>query len=155
LAGSLAGEKLSAIPDRGARNRSAEPETVTRSDDRRLVIASDLRGHYLVHPSLDGATVRMMVDTGATIVALRAEDARNAGYRPATADYTRRMSTANGIVLGAPVRVRELRLNDIIVRDVDAVVLPEGRLGVSLLGMSFLRRLRSFEIAGGRLTLRG
>ena len=55
----------------------------------------------------------------------------------------------------APVRIRELRVGDIAVRDVEAVVVPEGRLGTSLLGMSFLRRLKGFDMAGGRLTLRG
>jgi aspartyl protease family protein len=55
----------------------------------------------------------------------------------------------------APVRIRELRVGDIAVRDVEAVVVPEGRLGTSLLGMSFLRRLKGFDMAGGRLTLKG
>jgi aspartyl protease family protein len=55
----------------------------------------------------------------------------------------------------APVRIREMRVGDIVVRDVEAVVAPPGRLRTSLLGMSFLRSLRGFDISGGRLTLRG
>jgi aspartyl protease family protein len=155
FAASFAGGKLAAIPGRGTRAEPALPQAgATALAGRRLVIASDLRGHYTVHPSLDGTTVRMMVDTGATIVALTAEDARAAGIRPAPAEYRHPMSTANGIVLAASARIREVRLNDIIVRDVEAAVLPEGRLRTSLLGMSFLRRLRGFDVAGGRLTLR-
>jgi aspartyl protease family protein len=65
------------------------------------------------------------------------------------------VSTANGVVQTAPVRIREIRVGDILVRDVEAVVLPPRALGVSLLGMSFLRRLEGFEIAKGRLVLRG
>ena len=97
----------------------------------------------------------MMVDTGASLVALSAEDAAKVGIRPNPGAYSRPISTANGNVMVAPVRIRELRVGDIAVRDVEAVVVPEGRLGTSLLGMSFLRRLKGFDMAGGRLTLKG
>ena len=63
------------------------------------------------------------------------------------------MSTANGSVNAAPVTLREVRIDRIVLRDVDAVVLPQGRLSGSLLGMSFLRRLASFEVSKGRLVL--
>ena len=49
--------------------------------------------------------------------------------------------------------LREVRIDRIVLRDVDAVVLPQGRLSGSLLGMSFLRRLASFEVSKGRLVL--
>ena len=97
----------------------------------------------------------MLVDTGATTVALTYEDAASAGIRPFPGDFTRRVSTANGSVAVAPVRLREVRIGDLTVRDVDAVVVPSGRLGTSLLGMSFLRHLGGFDIADNRLTLRG
>lgn len=120
-----------------------------------VVLNADLRGHYTVHPSVEGRTLRMMVDTGASLVALSQEDAERAGVKVAARDFTRPLGTANGVVMGAPVRLAELRIGEISVRWVDAVVVPRGRLGTSLLGMSFLKRLKGFEIAGGRLTLKG
>lgn len=158
LSGSMAGTRLAGLSGWA---KPAQPTTraietpPAAGGDRLLVVNSDLQGHYLVHPEVEGRRVRMMVDTGATIVALTEQDAAAAGYRPLPADYKRRISTANGSVGVAPIRIREMRLGDIIVRDVEAVVVPAGRLGMSLLGMSFLRQLRGFDISGGRLTLRG
>jgi len=97
----------------------------------------------------------MLVDTGASIVALSYEDAETVGIRVTANDFTAQLRTANGVVEAAPVRLPEIRVGDILVENVDAVVLPRGRLGTSLLGMSFLRRLRGFEMSQGRLTLRG
>lgn len=119
-----------------------------------ITVAADLQGHFVVHPTLDGLRIRMLVDTGASLVALSHEDARRAGVKVSARDYTRRLSTANGVVEAAPVRIGEMRVGDILVRNVEAVVLPEGRLGTSLLGMSFLKRIGGFDISQGRLTLR-
>jgi aspartyl protease family protein len=126
------------------------PESQTRT----MAISADLRGHFIVHPTLDGRRVRMLVDTGASLVTLSHEDAQLAGIRVSGRDFTRAIATANGTVQAAPVRIREMRVGDIVVYDVEALVLPQGRLGTSLLGMSFLRRLGGFEISQGRLTLR-
>uniref|UniRef100_UPI0035CA4A5C retropepsin-like aspartic protease family protein n=1 Tax=uncultured Enterovirga sp. TaxID=2026352 RepID=UPI0035CA4A5C len=123
--------------------------------DRTVVIDGDRQGHFLAGTAVEGRHLTMMVDTGATIVALTHEDAAAVGIRPAPTDYRARMSTANGEVAAARVRIREIRIGEIYVRDVDAVVMPRGRLRTSLLGMSFLRQLRGFDIAQNRLTLRG
>lgn len=123
--------------------------------ERLLTVNADYRGHYVVHPAIDNYRVRMMVDTGASFVALTDADARALGIRPERAAYTIGLGTANGVVKGARVMLRELRLGDILVRDVEAVVLPAGALSVSLLGTSFLRRLRGYEVQGGRMILRG
>lgn len=120
-----------------------------------LVLQQDLQGHYTAHPEIEGRTLRMMVDTGATLCALSQEDAERAGIRVSPGDFTQTIATANGTVRVAPVRLREVRVGGIVARDVDAVVVPRGQLGTSLLGMSFLRRLKGFAFAGGRLTLRG
>jgi len=120
-----------------------------------LTVAADLTGHFVLHPSVDGRRVRMLVDTGASVVALSYQDAQLAGIRVRREDFSRKMGTANGVVEAAPVRIAEIRLGGIVVRDVEAVVLPDGRLGTSLLGMSFLKRLGGFEITRGQLTLKG
>jgi aspartyl protease family protein len=120
-----------------------------------VVLNADLRGHYMVHPSVEGRTLRMMVDTGASSVALTYEDAERAGIKLAPRDFNRPVGTANGVAMAASVRIAELKVGEIRLTFVDAMVLPRGKLGTSLLGMSFLKRLKGFEVASGRLTLRG
>ncbi|HYF56967.1 MAG TPA: TIGR02281 family clan AA aspartic protease [Salinarimonas sp.] len=138
------------------RTAPADPPTrMGAGGERLLVIAADLRGHFMVHPSVGGTRLRMLVDTGASVVALTHEDAARAGLRASSSDPVRRLQTANGVVEARAVRVREMSVGDIVVRDVEAVVMPPGRLSTSLLGMSFLRRLKGFEVSSGRLTLRG
>ncbi|KLK92637.1 hypothetical protein AA309_13150 [Microvirga vignae] len=126
----------------------------TRADDNPVTVDADPRGHFYLQPTLDGQPVRMVVDTGASVVALTYEDAERVGARLSPGDFTIRISTANGVVEGAPFRISEIKIRELIVRDVEAIVLPKGRLEVSLLGMSFLRRLSGFDISQGRLNLR-
>lgn len=133
---------------------SAAPLPMPSNAGRILTVNADFGGHFIVHPTIEGRRVRMLVDTGATLVALTQEDAIQAGVRP-DATRTKRMSTANGVIEVQSARIAELRLGDILVRDVEAVVMPRGRLATSLLGMSFLRGLRGFEIGQGRLLLKG
>lgn len=121
---------------------------------RNVVVAADPSGHFFVDPELDGRSVRMVVDTGASLIALTYEDAERVGARLSPSDFRLRMSTANGVVHAAPLRIGEVRVGDLALRDVEAVVLPRGRLEISLLGMSFLKRLRGFDISQGRLSLR-
>ncbi|MGE7471717.1 retropepsin-like aspartic protease family protein [Bosea sp. NPDC003192] len=130
-------------------------ERTPANAERILTVHADYRGHYLVHPAIDNYRVKMMVDTGASLVALTDADARALGIRPDRAAYSVGLGTANGVVRGARTMLREVRLGDISVRDVEAVVLPAGALSVSLLGTSFLRRLRGYEVQGGRMVLRG
>ena len=130
-----------------APSRPSEPPTLT--------VAADYRGHYVVHPSIDNFRVQMLVDTGASLVALTAKDARALGIQLSSADYKMTLNTANGSVKGARVNLREIRLGAILVRNVEAVVLPEGALSMSLLGTSFLGKLRGYEVQTGRMVLRG
>ena len=130
------------------------PRPVTANEASSVMLVADARGHFGVEPLINGARVRMVVDTGASSVALTEEDARAAGINPPSRDFTVKMATANGIVLVAPVLLRDVVIGDIVVRDVHAVVVPEDKLQVSLLGMSFLSKLSRFEASGGRLILR-
>ncbi|WP_460448161.1 retropepsin-like aspartic protease family protein [Alsobacter sp. SYSU BS001988] len=118
-----------------------------------VVLAADPRGHFSAEPSINGVKIRTLVDTGASVVAMSAEDAQRAGVFPAGADFQIPVSTANGVVKAAAVRLREVRIDNIVLRDVEAMVLPQGRLGGTLLGMSFLRRLTGMEVSDGRLIL--
>ncbi|AWB21334.1 TIGR02281 family clan AA aspartic protease [Methylobacterium currus] len=139
----------------GAPAPAAEAAQVAPGSASSVTLAQDLSGHFQAYPQVEGQVLRMLVDTGATLCVFTSEDAQRIGVRVGPRDFTAQVATANGTVPAARVRVREMRLGGIAVRDVEALVLPSGRLETSLLGMSFLRRLRGFEVAAGRMILRG
>lgn len=139
----------------GARPASSPPPAARSSEPPTVTVAADSRGHYMVHPTIDNYRVRMLVDTGASFIALTESDALGLGIRPASSDYKFTLRTANGVVRGARVNLREVRLGAIIVRNVEAMVLPAGALSVSLLGTSFLSKLKGYEVQTGRMILRG
>lgn len=121
--------------------------------DRTVAIAANHAGHFETRAKINGRTVNVMVDTGATMVALTFEDAATAGIHPSVNDFRQSVSTANGHARVAPVYLDQISIDDIIVRDVRAVVAEPGRLGVSLLGMSFLGQLAKFEFSRGQLLM--
>ena len=110
-------------------------------------------GHFVVEALVDGVRIRFLVDTGASDVVLRPRDAERLGFDIKALAYTRSYRTANGTVLGAPVRLRQVRIGPITMGDVRASVngAPMKR---SLLGMSFLGRLSGYEVSRETLTLR-
>ncbi len=118
-------------------------------------LPADGRGHYLAEMRVEGRNMRLLVDTGASIVALRESDAQAAGLAFAFSSRIYQISTANGVVEARGVTIREMRLGSIVVDNVEAVVMPDAQLGTNLLGMSFLNRLRGFEVSGQELILRG
>ncbi len=111
-------------------------------------------GHFVAKADINGNPVQVMVDTGATTVALSYEDADAAGLRPASLDFNAPVATANGVVQAARVVIRRVEIDGVRVEDVPAMVLPQGAMRGSLLGMSFLSRLRSFAVEDGVLYLR-
>src|SRR5579871_3469107 len=115
-----------------------------------LAVKPDSIGQYYVNAAVNGAPVHFLVDTGASLVTLRLADARGAGVSPGSLHFTEESSTANGTVRFAPVRLREVRIGQLAVEDVDAAVI-DSPLTVSLLGMSFLKRLEGYEIRDGAL----
>ncbi|MBS1180803.1 MAG: protease [Proteobacteria bacterium] len=119
----------------------------------RTEIASDDRGHFILTGRVNGRPLSMLADTGATLVALRASDARAVGLIVLPGDYTEKVSTAGGIAQAARVRLQEVEIGDIRVTGVDALVLSDDQLATNLLGMSFLGRLKAFSIENGRLVL--
>ena len=132
----------------------AAPMAAMRSGTgRRVTIESDGRGHFQTDAAINGRTVPVLIDTGATSVALRQEDVARLGLRqPMPSDYTVPIATANGQAKAARVILDEVRIGGVKVRKVEALVMPERALGTNLLGMSFMRRLSNVEMADGRLT---
>ena len=110
-------------------------------------------GHYSIIADVDGARVRFLVDTGATGVVLAPADAERLGFDLDSLAYTQPAHTANGIVMGAPVRLRNIGIGPIQVADVPATV-NGAEMRESLLGMSLLNRLGGFDVRDGVLTFR-
>lgn len=111
-------------------------------------------GHFIARTRVNGWSVQMIVDTGASTVVLRSEDARRAGIRLNTLTYSVPVETANGRAFAARVRLDKVSLGDLTLEKVDALVTRPGVLHQSLLGMSFLSRLQSYEFSGNQLVMR-
>jgi aspartyl protease family protein len=125
----------------------------TSVGQHKMQLTSGRDGHFRVEAKVGGRFIDFMVDTGATLVALRETDAALVGIRPAPRDYTATVATANGKVKAALTRLTRVEVGDITVFDVPAVVLPDEALSQNLLGVAFLSKLRRYEFADGRLVL--
>ncbi len=123
------------------------------ASSRRVVIDQDLRGHFTATFKINGRQVDAMVDTGATVVAINLSTARRAGVKVSPADFTQEVSTANGTAKAAVTRIDRLQIGRITVEDVPAVVLEDKALDGTLIGMSFLSRLKKYQVENGALLL--
>jgi clan AA aspartic protease (TIGR02281 family) len=112
-------------------------------------------GHFVFDAEINGVTVPVVFDTGASLVTLRAEDAGHMGINTATLNYSMHTSTANGIAEAAPAVIATLKIGTITRTNVAAVVARPGALAVNLLGQSFLTTMAGFVMDGDRLVLRG
>ena len=110
-------------------------------------------GHYWADALIDGTVVRVMVDTGASVVVLTPEDAVRLGLGLKAGDFSRTIITASGPVRAAPVALQTVAVAGTRVEQVEALVVEQG-LPHSLLGMSYLGRLSSFSATPAGLTLR-
>jgi aspartyl protease family protein len=123
------------------------------SSGRSLILDADRQGHFKVDARIEGRHLDFMVDTGASLVIIRESDAAQIGIRPMRSDYTATVSTANGKIKAAPLKIERIEIGGITVYDVPALVLPDEALWQNLLGMTFLSRLKRYEYANGRMVL--
>ena len=138
------------VPDKLLAALEATPaESVSDS----VALVPDAMGNFRVEGRVDGRYLQFVIDTGATVVALTADDAAALGIRPAEIDYWALVKTANGAVRAAPVQLDMIEVGHLMVRDVSAMILPDGALSDNLLGLSFLSRLRRFKYADGKMVL--
>ena len=129
------------------------PDSAADAGLRTLSISRDNRGHFATEGRIDGQRIAFMIDTGASVIALNESSAARFGLHPSRNDYRATVSTANGTVKAAPARLPMVEVGGLIVRDVDAMVLPDESLSENLLGLSFLSKLRRFEYANGKMVL--
>jgi clan AA aspartic protease (TIGR02281 family) len=126
----------------------------TSTDDAwEYVVDAGAHGHFVIDAVVNGVPISFLIDTGASEVILTPDDAVALGFAPHRLDFSRRFRTANGIVRAAPVKLREVRIGQFSLYEVDAAV-NEASIGISLLGMSFLERLQGYRVDDGRLILR-
>jgi aspartyl protease family protein len=122
---------------------------------RSVEVARAFNGDFDITARINGARVAIVLDTGASSVVLTREDAKAAGLPLEVLAYTAVIDTANGRTHAAPVRLDRVAVGGLVERSVDALVAQPGQLKTSLLGMSFLNRLQSWEVRGDRLLLHG
>ena len=126
---------------------------VTRG--RTVELARTNSGDFRIRAEVNGVTVAMVLDTGASAVVLTHEAAKSAGLPTEFIKYTVSVETANGHTLAAPVTLDRVAVGGIVERQVGALIAQPGQLRTSLLGMSFLNRLRSFEVEGSTVRMQG
>src|SRR5690242_15504238 len=117
-------------------------------------IARGNRGEFQIYADVNGARIPTVYDTGASAVVLTQEAAKAAGLPLDFLNYSVQVETANGRARAAPVTLDRIKVGGIEERQVPALIAQPGQLRVSLLGMSFLNRLKSSEVRGDRLVLR-
>ncbi|WP_404861636.1 TIGR02281 family clan AA aspartic protease [Georhizobium sp. MAB10] len=129
---------------------------VRQLDDgtREVVIQKAMGGQFATEISVNGEPVGVMVDTGASLIALAYDDAEQLGLEPENLSYSQPVSTANGQALAAIVTLDEVAIGPIVRSDVRALVSEDGALSQSLLGMNFIGELSSFEMRRDELILR-
>jgi aspartyl protease family protein len=127
--------------------------TVTRT--RTVEVQRSNTGEFPIAAQVNGARVPMVLDTGASTVVLTRDDAKAAGLPLEVLAYTVNVDTANGRTRAAPVTLDRVAVGGLVERSVQALIAQPGALRVSLLGMSFLNRLQSWEVRGDKLMLRG
>jgi aspartyl protease family protein len=118
-------------------------------------IRKRLDGHFNANVEVNGRPISMIVDTGASSIVLTPEDAAKVGIDVDNLTYRLPVLTANGHTFAARVRLDKVAIGPLDRSNVDALVAKHGAMTQSLLGMSFLSRLRSYEFSGDFLTLRG
>ncbi|SNY93009.1 aspartyl protease family protein [Cohaesibacter sp. ES.047] len=130
------------------------PGAAVMQEDGEVTFRRSSNGHFMVRATIDGQTIPMMVDSGASSVVLTQEDAQKAGIDIASLSYTSPVSTANGRAFSARIWLPRIAVGGIEARNVPAMVAQEGALRESLLGMSYLDQLGGWSVSGDRLTLK-
>ncbi|MGI9434196.1 MAG: retropepsin-like aspartic protease family protein [Geminicoccaceae bacterium] len=140
-------------PTKMVRPKTVNNETPGASNMLEEIIPGGRHGHFVANLYVNGISIPFLIDTGASHIVLKAGDAERLGFTEARLDYSARFQSANGTTLAAPISLRDMRLGQFQLHDMQAFV-NQGALDISLLGMSFLRQFDSYEVVQDRLILR-
>ncbi len=142
------------LKDLGLRLRSTLiPGSPVQTGDREITLSEGENGHFHVYATINGTRIRFLVDTGASDIVLDPEDARRVGIDMSSLTFDRPFGSANGVGYGASLTVAELSVGPIHFSNV-RVSVNRAPMGTSLLGMTFLKRLKSYSFENGKLILR-
>jgi aspartyl protease family protein len=130
------------------------PTTAIAGNGSSMRLQADQQGHYTGDFRINGKSVSGLIDTGATYVALNETMARRLGYTANQLDFRYSVNTANGQTKAAHVMLDRVEIGGIRVRDVEAFVLKDEALSSTLVGMSFLKKLASYAVADGSLSMK-
>jgi len=137
---------------------SAAPDTATSAAPAYgsgiMRLQADAQGHFNGDFKMNGKPVQGMIDTGATYVALNESLARRLGFSGNQLDFRYAVNTANGQTKAAHVTLDRIEIGGIRVQGVEAFVLKDDALSQTLVGMSFLKKLDSYSVADGALSLK-
>ncbi len=129
------------------------PDQAIATSAHSMVIAQDADGQFSITGAVNGAPVRFIIDTGASDVVLSPDDARRIGLDLNALKFDHPYSTANGVGSGADYKAQSVRAGAVQFANLD-VSINRAPMNASLLGMTFLKRLDSFEVKDGKMTLR-
>jgi aspartyl protease family protein len=158
LSGAIGAEAVLALANPAPTLRAAKAESLNSSlglgaqAPGAVAIPKSPDGHYWANGQVNGASVRFLVDTGATAVALTPADAQRLGLRPADLHYGSSVVTAAGQTRAAAVKLASITVAGARLENVDALVIEKG-LDTSLLGMTYLGRLAGFQATRQALVL--
>ena len=130
--------------------KQSRPRASIDNNDIRIERFYD--GHYYITANLNGIDTEFVIDTGASSVVLTREAALAAGLNPERLVYSGTAMTANGETRVAPARIKEFAVGDIIDRNI-RVLVNEGEMDISLMGMSYLQRFDKIEISNQEMVL--
>ena len=140
-------------------NKHTQPKAVVPSNahyttgKRQVRIKADGHGHFLADFKAGNRSIRGLIDTGATYVAMNRSTARAIGVQVAGSDFKHKAETANGVVKAALKTIDRLELGAVSAKNVEVFILDDKSLNSTLIGMSFLNKLSSFKIENGQLIL--
>ena len=129
------------------------PSEPVAGEGGEAIVGRRLGGGFAVAAHINGARATLLFDTGASMVVLTAEDARHAGIDIGRLVYDVPVTTANGSAMAAETRLDRVAVGPITMKKVPALVARPGALQESLLGMSFLERLKSFSVERDKLVV--
>ena len=139
------------MPDRTTTPVAVTP--VTQAGGRGTSLPADASGHFFGDFRINGRRERGLVDTGASMIAISESTARRLGISSARLDFRYAVETANGKAKAAHVVLDKVEIGSVAAQDVDAMVLKDGALTTTLVGMSFLKTLSSYQVKNGTLLL--
>lgn len=142
---------LKPTPAPAAKSNAA---TLRPDNSRRAAyLRADRYNQFFADAYINGTRISVLVDTGASHVSLRYEDARRLGIYLSDRDFTHSARTANGVTRVAPVMIDHIRIGEVEVRNIDGFVGEPGKNFSTLLGMTFLRKLSGMKISGRQMEL--